>query len=264
MKDIQTPKVGLYKSHIANGNIDEGWTRWLLQNQYHFDLDTLIDQDIRNKKLSQYTSIIIPSQDGQAILHGNSIREMPEKYTGGIGSEGTLALINYVNQGGTLIVFDEASDFIIDQFGLPVKNVVKNVSSTDFFIPGSLIKANIDANQPLAWGVQEIVSASFQRSRAFSIDQQLMRGHGGKVNKDPALNPNVKVIGKYASDPNDLLMSGWMLGGKYIAGKPALISVPYGKGDIILFAFRPQFRGQTLSTYKLIFNAIYNATNKSI
>ena len=41
-----------------------------------------------------------------------------------------------------------------------------------------------------------------------------------------------------------------------IAGKAALVEVTMGKGKIILFGFRPQYRGQSLATFPLLFNAI--------
>ena len=47
---------------------------------------------------------------------------------------------------------------------------------------------------------------------------------------------------------------------KYIGSKAAVIKAGYGSGSIVLFAFRPQFRGQPRATYKLIFNAIYEGT----
>ena len=43
-----------------------------------------------------------------------------------------------------------------------------------------------------------------------------------------------------------------------IAGKAALVEVGLGKGKIILFGFRPQYRGQSLATFPLLFNAISN------
>jgi len=47
-----------------------------------------------------------------------------------------------------------------------------------------------------------------------------------------------------------------MLGEKYLNGKTALAETDYGKGKIILFAFRPQHRGQSWATFPFIFNAL--------
>ena len=62
------------------------------------------------------------------------------------------------------------------------------------------------------------------------------------------------MIARYAE--KDALMSGWMLGEKLINGKIALAETDYGKGKIVLFAFRPQHRGQTYATFPLLFNAL--------
>ena len=67
------------------------------------------------------------------------------------------------------------------------------------------------------------------------------------------------VIARYVK--HDLLMSGWAMGEeRYLAGRPAMVSVGLGSGRVVLFGFRPQFRGQPRGTYKLLFNAIYRAT----
>jgi len=64
----------------------------------------------------------------------------------------------------------------------------------------------------------------------------------------------VRSIAEYAS--KDALLSGWMLGEKYLNGKTALAEAQYGKGKVVLFAFRPQHRGQSWATFPLIFNAL--------
>jgi glutamine amidotransferase-like uncharacterized protein len=69
--------------------------------------------------------------------------------------------------------------------------------------------------------------------------------------------PNsVKIIARYPKDPSQILLSGWALGQEKIAGKAALVEFTIGKGRIVLFGFRPQYRGQSLATFPLLFNAI--------
>ncbi|WP_240531657.1 M14 metallopeptidase family protein [Maribacter sp. 4G9] len=255
---IHLPKVGLYKSWVAN--MDEGWTRFVM-DEYAFEMDTLHDRDIQTADLSKYDALIIPSQRPSAILHGHSNLEMPQKFTGGIGLEGTVALSKYVKNGGTLLAFDEASNYVIEQFGLPLKDATAGADSKDFFIPGSLIKTGIDTKHPLAFGMKDTVSVSFNKSRAFTIDKQSKKGEGGEEKIADAPAPNVEVIATYAS--KNLLMSGWAMGEeKYIAKKPAMVKVGYGDGNVILFAFRPQFRAQPRGTYKLIFNALYEGASE--
>lgn len=255
---IKPFKMGIYKSWIAN--MDEGWSRWVFR-QHAFNIDTLQDADIRAGNLEKYAAIVIPSQKPSQILHGHDASRMPVEYSGGIGIEGTQNLEKYVKNGGSLITFDQASDFAIDQFGLPIVNVTKKLSNKEFFIPGSLIRAKVDTNQSLAYGMQEEIAASFSRSRAFKIAKPSYMGEGGKEDIEKAPEPEATIIVKFAE--KDLLMSGWAQGEeKYLKGKGAMINVPHGKGNIVLFSFRPQFRGQPRGTYKLIFNSIFNAASE--
>lgn len=254
VKAIRQQKVGLYKSWVAN--MDEGWTRWLL-TQYEFDWDTLHNADIQTKDLSQYSAIIVPDQSPEDILNGHTPGTMPAQYTGGIGLEGTLKLSQYVKGGGTLICFDRASDYAIKQFGLPLENTVEGKSPNQFFIPGSLIRTNINTNHSLALGTQAEVAASFSRSRAYEVITRGNKMEGGTIKTLPAApSQNVEIVASYATD--DLLMSGWALGEeKTIGGKAAMINAKHGDGNVVLFGFRPQFRGQPRATYQLVFNAIY-------
>jgi Skp family chaperone for outer membrane proteins len=242
--ELKKIKVGIYKSWQAN--MDEGWSRWMLE-QFEFDLDTLHNDDIQKGNLAQYSAIIIPSQRPSSILNGNN--RAPERFVGGIGETGVAALDAYAKNGGALIFFDEASDFAIEQFKLPVTNVLKELKPTDFFIPGSLVRTEIHTTHPLAFGMQSEVAASFDNGRAFKVNDGVK---------------GIEEIAKYASD--EILMSGWALGEeKYLANTSALLKVEYGTGNLVMFGFSPQFRGQPRGTYKLIFNSIYmGAEKKSI
>jgi len=86
--------------------------------------------------------------------------------------------------------------------------------------------------------------------------REVTRG-GRPLTEQPSVTRFDSIV-NYAAE--DLLMSGWALGTEHIASKSALVRVPLGDGEIILFGFRPQFRGQPRGTYKLIFNALHAAT----
>ena len=70
----------------------------------------------------------------------------------------------------------------------------------------------------------------------------------------PAGAQSVQTIAKFAT--SNVLQSGWLLGEQVIAGKAAMVSVPYGQGRVVLIGFRAQHRAQAHGTYKLLFNSL--------
>jgi hypothetical protein len=259
-------KLGLYKSHVTT--IDEGWTRWTLEHfAGHLPLLSFSDvignplfkvsyQSIDDKRVlagnlvSEYASIIITDQSPATILNGYKLGTMPPEYTGGLGQAGVKALREFVEQGGTLVCLNRASTFAIEQFKLPVRDVVADVPEKEFFVPGSILRIELDTTSPIAQGMPKETIAWVEDSPVFEI----IRTGSGSDRLDVA-EPNVRVIARYPTNKNPLL-SGWLLGESRIRGKAALVEVTMGKGRIILFGFRPQYRGQSLATYPLFFNAI--------
>ncbi|HEY0143668.1 MAG TPA: M14 family zinc carboxypeptidase [Thermoanaerobaculia bacterium] len=67
-----------------------------------------------------------------------------------------------------------------------------------------------------------------------------------------------RVIISFAAKADQLLMSGMLEGGEEIAGKPAVIAAPRGKGTILLMANNPMWRQNTSGSYALVLNAIMN------
>jgi hypothetical protein len=239
------PVKALYKSHVAS--MDEGWTRWVF-NEYSylfrksvFRNESISDKEIRSSSFPRLTdTIIFPDQSPAQMLNGHAKGSMPEEYTGGIGAEGVANLKKFVEDGGTLVFFNRASDFAIEQFNLPIKNVTKGLNRKDFYIPGSILRTNLDTNHRIAKSMPKDSIAWFENSPAFEISDKT----------------NIEIIARYPDNPKDILLSGWALGAEKIAGKAALVQVNVGKGKIILFGFRPQYRGQSLATFPLLFNAI--------
>jgi hypothetical protein len=71
----------------------------------------------------------------------------------------------------------------------------------------------------------------------------------------PAHRP--RTVLRYA-DSKELLVSGLLEGGSEIAEHPAVVDVPVEKGHVVLFSNNPIWRGETLGSYFLVFNAILN------
>jgi hypothetical protein len=169
---------------------------------------------------------------------------VPPEYQGGIGDEGLAALQAFVRHGGTLVTLDQASDLVLERFGAPfdrIRNVTRGVDRADFYCPGSVLRIGVDTRHPLGWGMDAEPAAYFAESRAFESEA-----------------PSARAVARYAA-ADGLLMSGWLLGGERIADRSAVLEVPYGRGRVVLFAFRPQFRAQPHGTFKLLFNAIYDS-----
>ena len=258
-------RVAIYKSHVPS--MDEGWTRWVLQQNGRTNPSTnmdvvvgtgrsapfssLMDAETRAGKLSaKYDTIIIPDQPRAAILNGYRAGTMPPEYTGGLGAEAVKALREFVEHGGTLVCLNRASDFAIEQLKLPVRDIVDGLPRTYFYVPGSILRIELDTNDPIAKGMPKESIAWAENSPVFEVIQATLR-----VGNQTLAESRVHAIAWYPKD-KDPLLSGWLLGGDRIKGKAALVEVDYGKGRIVLFGFRPQYRGQSLATYPLFFNAI--------
>jgi hypothetical protein len=189
---------------------------------------------------------------------------MPDEYVGGVGKKGVENLKKFVEAGGTLVFLNRSSGFAIEQFGLPIRDVTKGLERKDFYIPGSILRTELDTTSPIAKGMPKESIAWFEGGPVFEVRQETgdkrqettAPGMQSLVSSLSSAVSAVKVIARYPTDPAKILLSGWALGSEKIAGKAALVEVAYGKGKIILFGFRPQYRGQSLATFPLFFNAI--------
>ena len=67
-----------------------------------------------------------------------------------------------------------------------------------------------------------------------------------------------RVVISFPQNPNDMLLSGTLANGQFLANRAALVDVPLGQGHVVMFALRPFWRWQTQGTFSLGFNAIMN------
>src|SRR6185436_1102150 len=72
----------------------------------------------------------------------------------------------------------------------------------------------------------------------------------------PAAEDRPRVIVSFAEKADQLLLSGMLEGGDELAGKPAVILAPRGKGNILLFSINPMWRMKTPGAYALVMNAV--------
>jgi hypothetical protein len=145
--------------------------------------------------------------------------------------------------------------FAIDTLGVPVSDALKGLQPTGrhdeeegpsvpakFACPGSLLRMEFNSKHPVAYGMPDKAPGMFYGSTAFDI----VPSFDGKV---PV------VIAKYSGE--SLLMSGYLMGEKYLQNKAAAVDVPVGKGRVILLGFAAQNRAQPHGTFKLLFNSLY-------
>lgn len=240
---LGNPRVALYKPWVEN--IDEGWTRWLLE-QYEFPFENISDADIRRGGLrARFDAIIIPDQGAERLITGHPAGTMPPEYAGGLGAEGVDMLRQFVTGGGTLVALDSASEFAINMLGAPVKDVARGLPPDEYFCPGSVIKLQLDPD-PLTYGLPREAAGFCAFNGGFELP--------------PAGAPaavTARVIGRYAA--SGVLLSGWLEGEGVVAGKGAMVEVRSGQGRAILFGFRPQHRGQSHATFRLFFNALHTS-----
>lgn len=261
---LKRPRLGVYRSWLTGfAACDEGWLRYVLDG-HGFVYSSLRNRDLSREDLAQqFDAIILPQYLPGDLIFGHDpysfagatphqrnrtvddgaaskpLGDYPEEYAEGIGEHGMAGLKRFVEDGGTLIAIDTSSDAVIRYLDLPVTNALDGLTDQQFYNPGSVMRVQVDPNDPLCFGYENEADIIFVNSPAFAV------------------SGNAQAVATYGGE--DVLRAGWMVGGERVAGKAALVRVPYKRGQVILFGFRPHFRGQMRTSYRFLFNAIFSA-----
>ena len=267
--ELKKPRLALYEPWTAN--MDLGWTQWVFDT-YKVPYTLIHNEDFQGGKLRErFDTILFAAQTADSILHGirngasdggtaSSSRRAPAlqrpEFTGGIGAKGAAALDEFVQAGGTLIAMSSATELPIQMMPIGVRNTLARTSSggeeeeggvaTAFSSPGSLLRITVDTKHPIGFGMPEEGIAFSSGGQAFDTSTISEFNRGDR---------EVKMVAHYAK--TKLLASGWIAGERAVLGKSLLAEARYGKGRVVLFGFRPQHRGQSFGTFKLLLNAVY-------
>jgi len=283
---IHLPRIGLYQSWVAS--MDEGWTRWIF-DQNAIPYTRLTDADVRKGDLNQHFDVIlIPdnsaaaitsgrrgfgedsgggstaprgSRNGSdaqkptveaaaanphAVTEGDGSREpqVPPEFRGGLGDDGITSLHAFTEAGGTIVTLNKASEVYAKKDAGEVQNALGGVDRKSFFIPGSILQISVDPSNPIAFGSSPTIPIFYENGPTFRV------------------TGNARSIASFTTDKP--LLSGWILGGQFLKGTSVIAEEPVGKGRVILFGFRPQYRAQSEVTYKFLFNALLYSSSRAV
>lgn len=233
--------VGLYRPWTASAA--EGWIRWLFDG-YSVPYATVTNADVsRAHLIRDFTALVIPPEDPVRLRDGRSLAEVPPEYAGGLGADEAARLASFVDDGGTLVAIGSSASFVIDALQLPIENFVDELPTSEFFAPGVQVGLHVDTSTVVGAGLRPRTVAMLMDAAAFRV-----------VGRSRADGDGIRVVARYA--PERLVRSGWLIGGSWIAGRPAAVEVRRGQGRVVLFGFRPVYRGQAMATWPLLFNAL--------
>jgi hypothetical protein len=268
-------RIGLYDQY--GGSMTSGWTRWIFE-QYEFPFELVYPPMLDAGNLNaKYDVIVFPGgaiprfgagaggpgggRGGADGFGGQPNPEtIPEQYRGWLGritEDKTLPqLRKFVEAGGSIVTIGSSTS-LGEVFGLPVKNylVEKTADGRErplprdkFYIPGSLLKANIDNTNPVAYGMPAQVDVFFQNNPVFLLEPDAKLKHASAV--------------AWFSG-SELLHSGWAWGQQYLDGGTAVVEGPVGEGKLVLLGPEVAFRSQPHATFKLLFNSLYYGSAKA-
>lgn len=230
--NINKPRIALFE---PPNSMDAGWTKWVLE-RYGFEFTSVTTPDITGN-LKEKFDVLLIGDERRGILPGGGFGRPPAQTPE--DDARIKALDDFVRAGGTLVALSGSATAVIDQLKLPVKNVLAGLNRQQYFAGGSVMRVTTDPSHPVMSGMARESDIMVYGSPAFETS----------VGFDGA------VLASYASEGSPL-RSGYLLGEKYLQGKAAAVDVKHGDGRVILFGFRPQWRGQTFGTFRAMFNAL--------
>jgi hypothetical protein len=260
---LKSSRIALWD--VYGGSMPSGWTRWIFE-QYRFPFTVVYAKEIDAGKLkSKYDVIVfvggaIPAYRPETAAGGGfegrepNEADIPEIYRSSIGritaAKSIPALKEFTEAGGTIVTIGTSANLAY-HFNLPVRNALvemvngkeRSLPGEKFYIPGSVMQVAVNAQHSANWGMKNTADVYFSASPVFNLMP------------DAIANGEITPLAWFASDKT--LRSGWAFGQSYLQNGVAAFSAKLGKGKLFVYGPEISFRGQTHSTYKMLFNQLY-------
>ncbi|MBS0363095.1 MAG: hypothetical protein JSR98_17090, partial [Proteobacteria bacterium] len=257
--EAANPRVAVYSTWGSTQNV--GWVRYAF-DQFETPYDLIFKDEVRKGGLkAKYDVIVVPSQGRSTknLVFDIPMTGKPLPYTktaefptqgaygsspdirGGMGLEGVTELRKFVEAGGTLITLGDSSA-LPGEYGI-AGDVEVSRPAAGFYAPGPIVTAKIlkPAN-PIFYGYTGTETTVRWASTALLSlpirDQQdvLMSFPGG----------------------DKAVQSGLMNGASQIKDRPAIVDLPVGQGQVLMFATNPVYRWQNFGEFRMLYNALFS------
>jgi len=258
---VMPQRIALWDRY--GGSMSSGWVRWIFE-KYNFPFQLIYAKEIDASNLKDKYDVIvfvegaIPSLKPEA---GNGYEErepktedVPEMYQASLGkitaAKSIPALNTFLQNGGTIVTIGSSANLAY-HLNLPVRNALvemvsgkeKTLPGEKFYIPGSVMQITLDNEYKANWGMNKNADVYFSASPVFNLLP------------DAIARKEIVPLAWYASDKT--LRSGWAFGQSYLQDGIAAFEAKVGSGKLFVYGPEITFRGQTHSTYKMLFNQLY-------
>ena len=241
---LRPMRIGLWDQY--GGSSSSGWARLILE-QFEFPYTVVYPKTLDAGNLEERFDVLIFTADGTfSTGEPRAQRVVAPEYAdreGGLTTAVTVPQLKaFLERGGTVLAIDSAANLGV-YAGLPISNAVGALPNTRFYVPGSILQARIERNNPITYGMpDERADFFFDRSPAFQVGEA-------------ARTSGVRPLAWFDSDSP--LRSGWALGQTYLKDTVAVLEASVGKGKLVLYGPDILFRAQPHGNFKLLFNGIY-------
>jgi hypothetical protein len=267
------PRIGVLVPWADTDSI--GWLRYTLDRE-RIPFVYLRDEDVRAGGLREKIDAIVYGQvrlDLAAQIHGiprtwgpmpftrtprfpsHGVPAASEDITGGIGFEGLAQLQRFLEEGGLLVTLGSGSALALE--GGLVRGV-RRAAAQEVRTPGVELRARFARpDHPLRYGYPEQISVFRTNLPVYDAPRHWLEAAYCTSCLDGPEDRSGVVL-EWDGRDGPMVVSGGARGEAALAGRPAVLDLPAGRGRVVAFNFNPAHRDLNRSDHRLLWNALLN------